>query len=175
MGSFSEIVMSFSLRSDVGPDVLASFASIAVPSADAPALPAANAENWEWELDDPECDMSDPWSQDWGTWLDASYTDVYIDSDQRGTMIWRRDHWVVTSRATWKSTPQAFVNNLSVLGSVISVPGYPRYDDYLHADDYTTGLYVGYTRHEAEPRPWLLWASGGLLRAENLNPPNFML
>jgi hypothetical protein len=173
MGSFSELVLSFPLRADVGRDVLASFASIAVPHPDAPELPPPNPSNWEWEPDGPECDLSDPWSQDWGEWLNASYTDVYIGSDQVGTMIWRRDHWVITSRATWKSIPEAFVANLSVLGSIISVPGYPIYDSHWHADDYTTGFFVGYTKQESEPRPWLLWVSNGVLRAENLNPPGF--
>src|SRR5690348_14791403 len=98
MGSFSELVMSFRLQADVGPDVLASFASIAVPDPGAPALPLANPEDFDWWPDSADCDMSAPWSKDWGAWLGGCATEVYIDSDQRASMIWRRDHWTVTAR-----------------------------------------------------------------------------
>jgi hypothetical protein len=177
MGSFSELVMSFPLRPDVGDDVLAAFASIAIPTADSPALPPPVVDNDEdWALDFEEmCDMTHPWSHDWGAWLNASYTTAYIGSDQRASMIWRDRRWVVTARATWKSAPEAFVGNLAVLGTIIDAEGAPHYPDWLHADQLVTGFHVGYTKHEAEPRPWLLWADGSTLRAENLNPPDFVL
>lgn len=100
MGSFSELVMSFPLRADVGPDVLASFASLAKPHPDAPELPPPNPVDHGWDLDQEWCDMSDPWSKDWGEWLGASYTTAYIGSDQGASMLWRVDQWVVTCRAT---------------------------------------------------------------------------
>ena len=36
-----------------------------------------------------------------------------------------------------------------------------------------TGFFVGDARFEHEPRPWLLWADGGTLVGEDLNPPGF--
>lgn len=164
--------MSFPLRRDVGADVLAAFASIAVAHPDAPRLPPAMPDDPEWDLDYEECDMFDPWSHDWGAWLAASGTTAFIGSDQGASMIWRHDHWVVTARATWKSHPEAFVNNLAVLGTVIDVEGTPQYGQWARADDITTGFFVGYTRFEYDPRPWLLWADGSTVHAENLNPPN---
>lgn len=175
MGSFSEVVLSFPLRVDVDDDVLAAFASIALPDADAPELPAPMSDDGEWWLDDPECDMTDPWAHDWGEWIGASYTTAYIGSEQGATMRWRGRQWVVTARATWKSTPEAFVGNLAVLGTVIDATIAPRYEEYVQAGHLATGFFVGYTRHEYEPRPWLLWASEGRLTAENLNPPGFLL
>jgi hypothetical protein len=167
--------MSFPLRPDVDHDVLAAFASIAVPRTDSPELPpAVRDDSLEWQLDG-ECDMSDPWAHDWGTWLAASYS-ATIDSDQRASMLWHRDHWVVTCRATWKSMPEGFVGNLAVLGTVIDAGRAQRYDSWVTgAEHLSTGFFVGYARHELEPRPWLLWADGASLHAENLNPPSFML
>lgn len=168
--------MSFPLRPDVGDDVLAAFASLAVPDPDAPLLPPAVIEqNDAWALDFDECDMTDPWAHDWGSWLGASYTTTYIGSDQGASLLWRHRRWVITARATWKSTPEAFVGNLAVLGTVIDAASAPRYPDYLNAGDVMTGFFVGYTKHEAEPRPWLLWADGTTLNAENLNPSDFFL
>jgi len=178
VGSFSELVMSFPLRADVGPDVLASFASIAVPDPDAPPLPPPNREDPvadDWDLDDPERDRSGPWSHDWGALLGASSTTAYIGSDQGATMRWRRRRWVVTSRATWKSAPEDFLPSLAVLGTVIDVSAGRGYEPYHQADGVMTGFFVGYARHEREPRPWLLWADGQRLVAENLNPPGFFL
>ena len=174
MGSFSELVMSFPLRPDVGDDVLAAFASIAVPHPDAPQLPAAiDGSNDGWWPDEDGADMSEPWTHDWGGWLGSSGTTSYIGSDQGATMIWRNDRWVVTSRATWKSAPEEFVPNLEVLGTVIDAPFFPRYDGDV-GEGLMTGFFVGYTRFEYEPRPWLLWADGSRLIAENLNPPDFI-
>jgi hypothetical protein len=174
MGSFSEIVMSFRLRADVSEEVLAAFASLAPPQADAPRLPPRVVEKDDWPLDASWCDMSDPWAHDWGAWLGASGTTAYIGSDQRASMLWRhRQGWVVTARATWKSDPAEFVGNLAVLGTVIDADNAPRYADRLKADHLMTGFFVGFTKHEYEPRPWLLWADGETLKAENLNPSNF--
>ena len=50
-----------------------------------------------------------------------------------------------------------------------------RTTSYLSADHLTTGFFVGYAKHEAEPRPWLLWTDGSTLHAENLNPAAFLL
>lgn len=177
MGSFSELVMSFPLLPDVGDDVLAAFASIAVVNEDSPALPPPVLDDDDgWALDlQEECDMTDPWAHDWGAWLAASYTTAYIGSDQRASMIWRHRQWVVTARATWKSAPEGFVGNLAILGTVIDAAKAPGYESYLDAEHLMTGFYVGYTKHEAEPRPWLLWADGRTVRAENLNHPDFLL
>lgn len=175
MGSFSELVLSFSLRTDVGAEVLAAFASLAVPDTLAPPLPPASPADEDWELDYPDCDMTDPWSHDWGVWLGASYTTSYIGSDQRASMIWRKRQWVVTARATWKSIPEVFVDNLAVLGSVIDASNGPLYESHEAADHLNRGILVGYAKHEAEPRPWLLWANGQTLEGENLNPPGFSL
>ena len=171
MGSFSELVMSFPLRRDVGADVLAAFASIAVPNPNAPSISALNRQDEFWELDGPDCDMTDPWSHDWGTWLGASYC-AYMGGDQGASMLWDRDHWVVTARATWKSRPEAYVPNLAVLGTVIDADDAPDYMDPEHSAAVVTGYLVGYTRFEYDPRPWLLWACDGLLVGEDLNPPN---
>lgn len=174
MGSFCEIVMSFPLRSDVSDEVLAAFASIAVPSDEAPPLPSPVVESDPmWEIGFPDTDMSDPWSHDWGFWLGMSSTTSYIPSDQGATMVWRSRRWVVTARATWQSTAEMFMDSLAPLGTVIDAEHTPRYDERLGADEYTTGLFVGYARHEAEPRPWLLWAKNGEFFAEDLNPPDF--
>lgn len=176
MGSFSELVMSFPLRPDVGDDVLAAFASVAVPDPEAPALPpAVTDDSHVWELDYDECDLSEPWAHDCGAWLGASFTTFSIGSDQGASLRWRRNRWVVTSRATWKSAPEGFVRNLAVLGTVIDAEGARRYDSWLKADHLTTGFLVGFAKHEFEPRPWLLWADGSTLHGENLNPPDFML
>lgn len=40
-------------------------------------------------------------------------------------------------------------------------------------DQLSPGLFGGYLRYEATPRPWLLWADGKTLRVEDLNPPGF--
>jgi hypothetical protein len=174
MGSFSEIVMSFPLREDVGEDVLAAISSLAPPQDDAPKLPPPVDETDQfWDLDAPWCDMTNPWAHDWGDWLGASATDAYIRSDQGASMLWRYRRWIVTARATWKSAPEAFVGNLSVLGTVIDAQGAPRYAEHHKADQLMTGFFVGFTKHEYEPRPWLLWADGETLKAENLNPANF--
>lgn len=177
MGSFSELVMSFPLRQDVDDEVLAAFASIAVPHPDAPSLPPAPPGTWyESSLDyEPDCDLSAPWSHDWGSWLGAEFTNAYIQSDHGATMVWRHGRWVVTSRATWKAHPEEFVANLAVLGTVIDAVPFPEYDwahgfDPAMAEGVTTGFFVGYVRYESEPRPWLLWADGSTLLAEDLNP-----
>jgi hypothetical protein len=174
MGSFSELVMSFPLRADVGAEVLAAFASIAVPNPDAPPLPPAiDDRSGDWWPDEPECDMSDPWSHDWGSWLGSEGTISYIGSDQGATMVWRHRQWVVTSRATWKAAPEEFIENLAVLGSIIDATISPRYDAGDGGDGLITGFFVGYARFEYEPRPWLLWADGHRLLGENLNPPGY--
>lgn len=174
MGSFSEIVMSFPLRVDLSDDVLAAFASIAVPSEEAPPLPppVTDINDW-WDLSDPECDLSNPWTHDWGSMLGQSGTVSYIPSDQGASMLWRSRRWVVTARATWKAAPEEFVGNLAPLGAVIDAEHTPYYESYFNAGDLTTGLFLGYARHESEPRPWLLWAKQGEFFAENLNPPGF--
>lgn len=166
--------MSFPLRRDVGADVLAAFASIAVANPDAPRLPPAMPYDCGvWPLDyEPDCDMSDPWTHDWGAWLATSDTTAYIASDQGASMVWRGRRWVVTARATWKSHPEEFINNLAVLGTIIDAEQVPEYDQRAPADDVTTGFFVGYVRYEYDPRPYLLWADGSTLHAENLNPPN---
>jgi hypothetical protein len=173
MGSFSEIVLSFPLRADVGDEVLAAFASVAVPSPDAPPLPTPVIDESGWYPDEGAADPARPWSYDWGRLLGDSMTTVYIGSDQGASMVWRHDHWVITSRGTWKSTPEEFVNNLAILGSVIDAANHPKYEDDDNAGDRRTGFFVGYAKHESEPRPWLLWADGTTLTAENLNPPDF--
>ena len=81
----------------------------------------------EWELDF-DCDLSEPWTHDWGAWLGASFTTAYIGSDQGASLRWRGNRWVVTARATWKSAPEGFVYNLAVLGTVIDAAGAPAYD-----------------------------------------------
>jgi len=86
-GILQRTVMSFPLRRDVGVDVLAAFASIALAHPDAPLLPPAMPDDSdEWLLDYEECDMSEPWSHDWGAWLAASFTTAYIGSGQGASM-----------------------------------------------------------------------------------------
>jgi hypothetical protein len=79
----------------------------------------------------------------------------------------------VTARATWKADPEEFVGNLAVLGTIIDAGGARAYGEHFDAGQLTTGFFVGYVRHEYEPRPWLLWADGSTLKAENLNPPGW--
>ena len=161
MGSYSEIVMSFPLVQSVDAEVLAAFASIAVAEPDAPTLPEPCREPFgAWELDREWCDMSDPWSHDWGVFLSP------------GTLRWHYDHWVVTTRTQWKASPRDFVGNLAVLGSIIDTRSAARYDDHLEVEVHAPGLLIGYTRFEYDPRPVLLWAKDGTVYSEDLNPPD---
>ena len=61
---------------------------------------------------------------------------------------------------------------MAVLGTIIDAGSAPGYDQRARTDDVTTGFFVGYVRYEYDPRPWLLWADGSTLHAEDLNPPN---
>jgi hypothetical protein len=167
VGSFCEIVMSFPLRPDVGEEVLSAFASIAVPSDDAPTLPLPAIANGPW-------DVSDPWANDWGAELGTSFDTAYIGSDQGATMLWRGRRWVVTARSTWKAWPVELFGHLAVLGTVIDASSAPQYWDTSTMAVHRAKFFVGYARHEAEPRPWLLWADGDTLTAENLNPPEHL-
>lgn len=159
MGSFTEIVMSFPLKADTPPHVLAAFSSIAVPHPEAPELPppVVDDDGW-WDPTDPGADTSEIWAHDWGSWIGEGMTGVYIQSDVGATLTWSIGRsWVVTSRASLKVYPDDLAPKLEWLGAFIA------------EGDIERPFLVGYMKHEYEKRPWLLWCNGAQLHSEDLN------
>jgi hypothetical protein len=176
MGSFSEVVMSFTLRSDVDRDVLRAFSGLGVglPTDKADAVGAAPAP----ELPPPHDEVVDdyalyeaweqgafpdgftPWAYDWRPFLGGGHWNVYIPAMKASALSWTGKGWHVTFRTTIKSYPEELVYWFGWMGQ-FAIEG--RHD---------APELIGYIKHEYERRPWLVWHPGtGPFTFEDLNGP----
>jgi hypothetical protein len=148
MGTFSEVVLGFSFRSDTPDHVLAAFSALVVPqSADErypapPPLAMSDDEGWDStnEEDDPQSDP-EPWKHDWAGWFSSSMSVSIALSAQ---MVWLIDHWRVTCRWGIKSWPEAIISALTWLGP------------YLQAFD-KRPILLGHIDCGSDERPTLVW------------------
>jgi hypothetical protein len=168
VGSFTEVVLSFSFRPDTPEEVLAAFSGLAVPrpvehhSGPEPGLPAPfddPDDRWLWEptneLTDPAADP-EPWKHDWAGWTSQSMSVAYTPSAQ---MMWSDlELWTVSCRWGIKSWPMAELPALQWLG--------PFLDRYK-----TAPKLMGYMQYDNDDRPVLVWLQpDGRITGEDLNP-----
>jgi hypothetical protein len=168
MGSFSEVMLSFSFRQDTPDEVLAAFSALHQPHPEGawwgpvPALPEPVREPvdgwcpdlWEdFAATDPY--LAEPWRHDWATWLRNSMS---VGVAASAALVWMPGgRWNLTSRSSFKS-PAEYINVfLEWLGPFIDTWGEDR------------PLFIGYINDEQEPRPYLLWAHERRLVMEDLN------
>lgn len=151
MGTFSEVVLGFSFRSETPDYVLAAFSALAVPQpADSrypvPALPPPpelpDDEDWEPtnEEYDPQSDP-EPWKHDWAGWFSSSMS---VSIEPSAQMVWSISRWTVTCRWGIKSYPEAIIPALTWLGP------------YLEAFD-KRPILLGYIDCGSDERPTLVW------------------
>lgn len=176
MGSFSEIVMSFTLRPEVDDDVLRAFSGVTlaeptdgaefVESPEVPKLPSAH----ERDIDDYEFYAAleagelrkgfEPWMYNWAWVLSGGSGTTYIDATRGGTIAWTGHGWLITFRATAKSSPEELTYWFGWMGEFT-----------VESSEDRPSL-VGYIKHEYEKRPWLIWHAGsGPFIFEDLNGP----
>lgn len=170
MGSFSEIVMSFTLRPDLDDDVLRAFSGVTLIESNV----ALNREKTL--LPQPhEEDISEsvfykalgtgqlpegfePWMYDWKWVLSGGHGASYIDGTTGGTIEWTHLGWHVSFRAIAKAVPDELIYWFGWMGEFA-----------VESSEETPSL-VGYFKHEYEPRPWLVWHAGsGPFTFEDLN------
>ncbi len=172
MGSFTELTLSFYLRENTPPEVLAAFAALEKPgqpfpnTEPAPALPAPVVDpDPYWSPDWRDSGAQDeyeatPWVHDWASWLEAA---MDVHTIPTAALVWQPivKRWHLSCRASYKADPDSVHQFLEWLGPFVH-PGY--FPD--------RPLLIGQLRDEGSPRPYLLWADNGRLTIEDLNPPD---
>lgn len=168
MGSFSEIVMSFTLKPDLDDDVLSAFSG--VPSVESygardlevPQLPSAHEEDIDEYVFYEALEAGqlregfEPWMYNWEWVLSGGHGTSYIAATTGGTLEWTRRGWLVSFRSTLKSGSEELTYWFGWMGE-FAIESHPS-------------LLVGYIKHEYEERPWLVWHAGsGPFTFEDLN------
>lgn len=163
MGSFTELSLSFHLRSDVAPEVLATFAALAEPSADAPALLGPTEEpSPSWAPDEPGLApdplADEPWRHHWAPWLGAG---MGVMTVPHAALRWNRSLglWHLGFRCSWKSDPVTAVAAVGWMGQLVDTT-------------YTAAgrpVFVGTAMWEAWG-PFLVWLRDGRLVGDGLGP-----
>lgn len=166
MGSFTEILLSFSFANETPAHVLAAFAALEGPKSEgAPSLPPPVEEAWHmWEPDwrvmgfpkgkgDPFED--EPWKHDWASWISIA---MGVGTTPHGYLTWsKRGLWNLDCRFSWKTDPTAASDALAWLAP------------YVRRADSDRKILVGYAHYEYDPRPHLFWVKGGKWDLEDLN------
>lgn len=182
MGSFSEVVISFSLRPDVDSDVLRAFSGLPLGESThgggdrdpAPELPPPHEE----PIDDytfyEACESSGyhayqggelpedfkPWMYDWTWVLSGGYWAASFKAETGGSIAWTGSGWHITSRLTAKEVPKTLTYWFGWMGEFA-----------IESNEQHPSL-IGYIKYEYENRPWLIWHAGsGSFVFENLNGP----
>jgi hypothetical protein len=168
MGSFSEVVMSFTLRPDVDDDVLRAFSGVPLVQShgsrnpEMPELPPPHEERvgesvfYEALVAGHLPDGFEPWMYNWEWVLSGGHGTAYIPATTGGTIQWTRRGWQVSFRSTLKSGADELTYWFGWMGE-FAIESHPP-------------LLVGYFKHEYENRPWLVWhAEAGPFTFENLN------
>ena len=170
MGSFSEIVMSFTLRPDLDDDVLSAFSGVPLVESygarnlEVPQLPSAHEEDIDEYVFYEALEAGqlregfEPWMYNWEWVLSGGHGTSYIAATTGGTLEWTRRGWLVSFRSTLKSGSEELTYWFGWMGE-FAIESHPP-------------LLVGYFKHEYEKRPWLVWHAGsGAFTFENLNGP----
>jgi hypothetical protein len=170
MGSFSEIVMSFTLRPDLDDDVLSAFSGVPLVESygardlEVPQLPSAHEEDIDEYVFYEALEAGqlregfEPWMYNWEWVLSGGHGTSYIDATTGGSIAWTHRGWLVSFRSTLKSGSEELTYWFGWMGEF--------------AIESRPSLLVGYFIHEYEERPWLVWHEGsGPFSFENLNVP----
>jgi hypothetical protein len=168
MGSFSEVVMSFTLRPDLDNDVLRAFSGVPLVQShgsrnpEMPDLPPPHEEHvdeyvfYEALEAGHLADGFEPWMYNWEWVLSGGHGTAYIAATTGGTIERTRRGWQVSFRSTLKSGSEELTYWFGWMGE-FAIESHPP-------------LLVGYFKHEYENRPWLVWhALSGPFTFENLN------
>lgn len=168
MGSFSEIVMSFTLRPDLDDDVLSAFSGVPLVESygagnlEVPQLPSAHEEDIDEYVFYEALEAGrlregfEPWMYNWEWVLSGGHGTSYIAATTGGTLEWTRRGWLVSFRSTLKSGSEELTYWFGWMGE-FAIESQPS-------------LLVGYFKHEYEERPWLVWHAGsGPFTFEDLN------
>ena len=170
MGSFSEIVMSFTWRPDLDDDVLSAFSGVPLVESygardlEVPQLPSAHEEDIDEYVFYEALEAGQlregfkPWMYNWEWVLSGGHGTSYIASTTSGSIAWTRQGWHISFRSTLKSGSEELTYWFGWMGE-FAIKSHPS-------------LLVGYFIHEYEERPWLVWHEGsGPFSFENLNVP----
>lgn len=173
MGSFSEIVMSFTLRPDVDDDVLRAFSGVTLAEAssrarypEVPQLPTAHEQDideyvfYEASVAGELPEGFEPWMYNWEWVLSGGHGPGYVDPTlSTGTIAWTGRGWRISFRSTLKSGPEELAYWFGWMGK-------------FSIESSEKPSLVGYFKYEYENRPRLIWHAGsGPFTFEDLNGP----
>jgi hypothetical protein len=175
VGSFTELQLSFYLRTDVPTEVLATFAplyqattpSFQGPAPELPGYVPPPDDDW-WMPDWKECYgpdridpyASEPWRHEWAPWLAGS---MGVGTVPTAALVWSLlQRWHFSCRSSFKTWPGQLFEALGWLGPFIEGYDNPRNPQ---------PRLVGHMTYDGAARPYLLWCQDGQLTMETLNGP----